>query len=141
MEISALEARLKQHGLRVTQPRVQILAALDKCDRPVNAYRLRDAMANDGRPMNIVSIYRALAVFQEIGLIHYIPSQQGYQLCTESCQNDQETEHLVCGSCGEVTEMPLPECAADDLRDQAVRQGFELKRVRVEIEGRCAKCR
>lgn len=134
------EKKLQASGLRLTKPRLKILEALSQHNRPVGAYQLRDLITSQGNDVNIVSIYRNIAAFQELGIVHYIPSQNGYLLCSANCHDDLQTEHLVCNSCGDVTEIPLPDCATNDLREQANLKGFALSRIRVEVEGTCASC-
>jgi len=140
MSLNELTNRLQNHGLRLTKPRSLILEALISTEKPISAYRLQDEMTANGMKVHIVSVYRTLAVLQELGIIHYIPSQQGYLLCTESCESDRQTEHLVCDTCGLVTEIPMPSCATNDLLEQAQSHGFRMSKIRVEVEGTCNNC-
>jgi Fur family transcriptional regulator, zinc uptake regulator len=132
--------RIKESGLRLTQPRIKILEALGAVDRPIGVYQLHDKMTESKVNVNIVSIYRTLAAFQELGIVHYIPSQQGYLLCEAECKNDQQTEHLVCDQCGNVNELPIPSCATNDLKEQADSRGFRTTKIRVEVSGICLEC-
>ncbi|MFM9872568.1 MAG: Fur family transcriptional regulator [Fimbriimonadaceae bacterium] len=132
--------RIKESGLRLTQPRIKILEAMKANDRPIGVYQLHDQMKATKLKVNIVSIYRTLAAFQELGIVHYIPSQQGYLLCEAECKNDQQTEHLVCDQCGNVNELPIPDCATNDLKEQADSRGFKTTKIRVEVSGICLQC-
>jgi Fe2+ or Zn2+ uptake regulation protein len=132
--------RIKASGLRLTQPRIDIINALKLIDRPIGVYQLHEKMTSSGSKVNVVSIYRTLAAFQELGIVHYIPSQQGFMLCTATCKDDQQTEHLVCDECGSVTELPMPMCATNDLQEQADARGFHTRRIRVEVAGTCQDC-
>ncbi len=140
MALNDLTQRLQDHGLRLTKPRSLILKALLATEKPISAYRLQEDMTAKGMKVHIVSVYRTLAALQELGIIHYIPSQQGYMICTESCESDRQTEHLVCDSCGLVTEIPMPTCATNDLLEQATSHGFRMNKIRVEVEGTCRHC-
>lgn len=132
--------RIKESGLRLTQPRTKILEALAQVERPIGVYQLHDQMKEAKVKVNIVSIYRTLAAFQELGIVHYIPSQQGYMLCEAECCDDQQTEHLVCDQCGNVNELPIPQCATNDLKEQADARGFRTTKIRVEVSGICLNC-
>lgn len=140
IDVAEFRRRIQDSGLRLTQPRLRILDALTAMGRPVGAYDLHAEMTAAGQKVNIVSIYRTLSAFQELGIIHYIPSQQGYLVCTSDCKDDLQTEHLVCEQCGDVSELPIPECATKDLRQQADSQGFRPNKIRVELGGVCGKC-
>lgn len=140
VDIAEFRKRIQDSGLRLTKPRIRILDALASLRRPVGAYELHDAMTSLGEKVNIVSIYRTLSAFQELGIVHYVPSQQGYMVCTSDCKDDLQTEHLVCDQCGDVSELPIPECATNDLREQAGAKGFTPTKIRVEVGGICGNC-
>jgi Fur family ferric uptake transcriptional regulator len=60
-------ARLKSAGLRVTQPRLAILAALVKRAEPASIEQIH---AELGRSRcDLVTVYRCMAAFEEIGLV------------------------------------------------------------------------
>jgi Fur family ferric uptake transcriptional regulator len=60
-------ARLKSAGLRVTQPRLAILAALVKRGEPASIEQIHAELG--GSRCDLVTVYRCMAAFEEIGLV------------------------------------------------------------------------
>ena len=59
-------AKLKAAGLRITQPRLAILAALSKCSQPISIEQLHaDVGATN---CDLVTVYRCVSAFEEIGV-------------------------------------------------------------------------
>ena len=66
-EVQTATAKLKAAGLRVTQTRLKLLAALSKRREPASIEMLyRDVHASG---CDLVTVYRCMAVFEEIGLV------------------------------------------------------------------------
>lgn len=61
-------ARLREAGLRVTQPRIAILNALFKRAQPSSIEQLHNDLS-DGS-CDLVTVYRCLSAFEEIGLVY-----------------------------------------------------------------------
>jgi len=132
--------QLKEAGMRITGPRIQILEALAATNRPLNAYALHAQIKAAGGAVDVVSVYRTLSVLSELGLVHFIPSADGFLPCTGVCEHDNQTEHLVCDDCGSVTEISIPACTTKDLEEQLQESGFQAREVRIEVLGTCNKC-
>jgi Fur family transcriptional regulator, ferric uptake regulator len=60
-------AQLRNAGLRITQPRVAILTALMKRDQPSSIEQIHGDLAEGS--CDLVTVYRCLAAFEEIGLV------------------------------------------------------------------------
>jgi Fur family ferric uptake transcriptional regulator len=65
--LDVLCARLKASGLRITQPRVSILQVLLRHDSPVSIETLHSELAR--ARCDLVTVYRCLAVFEELGIV------------------------------------------------------------------------
>jgi Fe2+ or Zn2+ uptake regulation protein len=61
-------ARLRKAGLRVTEPRLALLALLGRCPQPVTIERLFELMGDDG--CDLVTIYRTVSAFEKAGLVY-----------------------------------------------------------------------
>jgi Fur family ferric uptake transcriptional regulator len=92
-------ARLKSAGLRITQPRVAIIEALIRQDRPVSIEQLHHDLADDA--CDLVTVYRCLAVFEELGLVRRCFFHNGTGLY-EINLNDSHHHHIICKTCGKV---------------------------------------
>lgn len=60
-------ARLKAAGLRITQPRIAILDALIKRSLPASIEQIHGDLS--GSSCDLVTVYRCLAAFEELGLV------------------------------------------------------------------------
>lgn len=60
-------ARLKSAGLRITQPRIAILAALSAHDGPVSIEQLHADVGE--AKCDLVTVYRCMSAFERIGLV------------------------------------------------------------------------
>lgn len=139
-ELSALE-RLREHGLRVTQPRVAVVRVLGRTRLPLGAYQIRDKVAEAGGKIDVVSIYRILSALEESGLVHRIGWVDGFLACTGRPGEESRTHHLICKTCGCVQEVPLVQAASIEVGVSASRHGFLAERTRVETLGICEHCR
>jgi Fur family transcriptional regulator, ferric uptake regulator len=70
--------RLKAAGLRITQPRIAILTALIKRDQPATIEQIHIDLSS--RSCDLVTVYRCLAVFEELGLVRRCYFQNGTSL-------------------------------------------------------------
>lgn len=60
-------ARLKSAGLRITQPRIAILQALIRRAQPATIEQLHQDLADSA--CDLVTVYRCLAAFEDLGLV------------------------------------------------------------------------
>ncbi len=128
--------RLKSAGLRITQPRVAIIEALVRQDRPVSIEQLHHDLADDA--CDLVTVYRCLAVFEELGLVRRSFSHNGTGLY-EINLSDSHHHHIVCKTCGKVERIdtPFTENTQQILRER----GYEQVTCLVEFFGICPDCR
>jgi Fur family ferric uptake transcriptional regulator len=138
METVQMEALLKKHSLRVTQPRLRALEALLAAGRALSQPDLEKSL---GTEFDRVTIYRTLTSFLDQGLIHKVPDDAGvtrYALCRHNCNahaHQDEHIHFKCNACGEtqcLEDVPLPRFHAP--------QGFQFLDTNVLIQGVCNRC-
>ncbi len=84
--------QLRNAGLRITQPRVAILTALMKRDQPTSIEQIHGDLA-DGS-CDLVTVYRCLAAFEEIGLVRRSFFHNGTSLY-EISSDDGARYHIV----------------------------------------------
>jgi Fur family ferric uptake transcriptional regulator len=103
--------KLKEAGLRITQPRIAILAALIKTGRPTSI----DALHSELGPSScdIVTVYRCMAAFESIGLVRRAFLINGTSLY-EINLGDPNRYHVVCKQTNKVEE--LDTASANELR-------------------------
>ena len=104
-------AKLKGAGLRITQPRVAIINALLKRNHPSSIEQIHGDLA-DGS-CDLVTVYRCLAAFEEIGLVRRSFFLNGTSLY-ELSLNGANRYHVVSKDTREV--QALDEESAAELR-------------------------
>lgn len=128
-------ARLKAAGLRITQPRIAILEMLIGTDHPVSIEQIHRELTNEA--CDLVTVYRCLAAFEELGLVRRCFFHNGTSLY-EINLDDSPRYHIVCKSCGKV------ERIAASLTDPIVRvlqeRGYDQITQMVEFFGVCPDC-
>ena len=65
--LGAACSRLRESGLRITQPRIAIITALIARAHPVSIEQIHADL--DNKSCDLVTVYRCLAAFEEIGLV------------------------------------------------------------------------
>lgn len=109
--IDVATSKLKAAGLRITQPRIAILAALSQRNHPTSIEQLHA----DVGPQNcdLVTVYRCMAAFEEIGLVRRAFFHNGTALY-ELDLGQPARYHVVCKSTNRVEE--LDPVIVDELR-------------------------
>jgi len=128
-------ARLKSAGLRITQPRIAILETLIRRDKPASIEQIHRDLANDA--CDLVTVYRCLAVFEELGLVRRCFFHNGTSLY-EISLSDSQHYHIVCKACGKVEriDVGLTENIERMLRDR----GYDQISHMLEFFGVCPEC-
>lgn len=88
---------------------------------------------NECMPVGIATVYRNLKQLESAGLIVAIENSQG------SVHYDADVTthgHFICEECGKIIDVDLPP-AQTELAEQ---KGFEVKRSKVVLYGRCPQC-
>jgi Fur family ferric uptake transcriptional regulator len=124
-KIEQATSRLKSSGLRVTHPRVAILAALCETETPTSIEKLH-AMVGTGE-CDLVTIYRCMAAFEKIGLVHRAFFHNGTALFKLSL-GQSESYHVVCKSSNQVTEL-------DAATSEELQRAIEAVQVKLRARG------
>lgn len=135
------EAISRRQGLRLTEQRRRVLAALLESHVPASAYDVIDRLAGTGRRPAPVSVYRALDFLVEHRFAHRIESRNAYVACDRGPDCEGETTLFLlcdrCGAAGEASSAGLHRLIAEVTGDV----GFAPSAPVVEIRGLCARCR
>lgn len=131
---------MKQSGLRITLPRVQVVRILTLADRPLSAYQIHQEIVANGAKVDVVSVYRILETLLKLNLIHHIGLTNGYMACRLEDAHESEAEHIVCSECGKVTELQMPATILQETMSQLVNLGYSLIQARLEVLATCRTC-
>ena len=104
-------SKLKSAGLRITQPRLAILAALANRAQPTSIEQLHEDVG--AHNCDLVTVYRCMAAFEDIGLVRRPFFHNGTALY-EMNLGQPARYHVVCKSTNRVDE--IDSATADELR-------------------------
>ncbi len=130
---------LRRHGQRVTDARVAVWETLAGTDEHLTAESVAKRVAVMDPSINLASVYRSLALFEEIGEVrqsHLGPDRTAYW----EVGHPDEHFHLVCRNCGTVDHHrgTLVRQIMDHL--QGKEHGFVPERVELTVTGLCPNC-
>ena len=134
-----LTARLRQHGYRVTEPRLRVYELLRGGEGHLTADEIADALGDGDESVTLSSVYRVLAVLEEIDLVRS-SRLGGTDVSHWELAHPDEHFHVVCNSCGDVDHHrgSLVAVIEEHLRDD---HAFQPDQVTVLVRGTCAPCR
>ena len=136
-------ARLADVDQRYTRGRRVIIDVLAAATRPLTVPEISELAPAGALPVS--SAYRNLTVLVEAGVVERVVSsdEHGRFELAEAVSNHHH--HLLCGSCGTVSDI-----AADGRLERALRAaaeaareaiGFEVSSHRLDLLGTCETCR
>ena len=136
---AALGAHLEQRGLKHSRQR-ELVAEVFFGEGGHMAVEdlIRRARAADPH-VSVATVYRTLKLLAECGLA--VPRQfDGGQTRYEPAAGRAHHDHLICTACGEIVEFANERIEALQAR-VAQSHGFEVESHKLELYGRCARCR
>jgi Fur family ferric uptake transcriptional regulator len=133
----AWDKELRARGYRVTPQRQLVLEAVTKLEH-ASPEEIWEDVQQTASGVNISTIYRALELLEQLGLVTHTHLGHGaprYHLAAEA-----DHVHLVCSSCGRITQVPPDEVSAlVTALDED--HGFQTDVGHLTVFGRCAECR
>src|SRR4051812_37856707 len=100
--VEVATSKLKAAGLRITQPRLAILAALSKRSQPTSIEQLHEEVGAEN--CDLVTVYRCMAAFEDIGLVRRAFFHNGTALY-EINLGQPTRYHVVCKATNQVEEL------------------------------------
>lgn len=135
----AFRAYLREHNLPVTEQRLAIADVVLGTDRHLSAEEVAADLRKDGATAGTATVYRTLEVLVKSGLVVERDFGEGFKRY-EAARGVPHHEHLLCTSCGRVTEF------RDERLERmttllAEAHDFTRQRHRLVIYGLCGACR
>ncbi|HSP00208.1 MAG TPA: ferric iron uptake transcriptional regulator [Thioalkalivibrio sp.] len=128
---------LKKAGLKVTLPRMKILALLEVSDdRHLSAETIYRQLLEDGEEIGLATVYRVLTQFEAAGLVnrhHFEGNQAVFEL-----ERGRHHDHIICVNCGQVDEF-MDSVIEERQKAIAEKHGFTIKDHALTIYGECSK--
>jgi Fur family transcriptional regulator, ferric uptake regulator len=131
-----LRRTLHERGLRMTPQRQLVLDAVRALGH-ATPEQICGRVQAAAPAVNITTVYRTLDLLERIGVVRHTHLGHGAPTYSE---REHQHVHLVCHSCGSVTEIPtglMAELAQRLLGES----GFELDVAHVALSGTCQDCR
>ncbi|MBL6829144.1 MAG: transcriptional repressor [Puniceicoccaceae bacterium] len=127
--------RLKTSGGRMTKKREVLLGALLTFDRPASAEEIRERA--ELSQSDLVTVYRNLETFENIGMLQRVPLENGTQLFELTAPNEHY-HHLICRECHKTERLDL--CVSKAVIGQAEAHGYTQIAHLMEVYGVCGQC-
>lgn len=127
---------LRERSLRVTQPRLAVLDALERLPH-VDAHGLHEALVERGSDISLQSVHNVLGDLADAGLVRrFEPARSAARFERRIGDNHH---HAVCERCGKVEDIDCVVGAAPCLHADAP-AGFTIQAAEVTFVGVCADC-
>ena len=128
---------LREHGFRVTSQRLLVEEVLRKLGRHATAEELLDNVRRRLPGISLPTVYSALEVLEEAGLVRRIAAGRGPALYDAG---PVDHHHLVCRRCRAVEDLEV-ETGLEPLLRSARERGFGAEAAEVVVHGLCRDCR
>ncbi|MCD5309291.1 transcriptional repressor [Kineosporia babensis] len=139
MSAEALDAALRERGLRATPQRRSVLRAVTELGHatPEQVCDFVQQSGSEAGAVNLSTVYRALELMEKIGVVSHTHLTHGSP--TYQVADHVNHLHLVCRDCGAITEADL-ELARPLAEAVRARSGFDTDLAHLSLHGRCADC-
>ncbi len=130
-----LKGLLRARGLRVTEPRVAVLAYLASTDRHPTAEDVETAVNADGPVLSRASVYNVLHSLTRAGLVAGMSVKDG------AARYDAHVaphHHLVCRTCGRVEDVPWQDFGIAERG--VLPDGRSVRTLALTLDGVCNTC-
>ena len=131
---------LKSNGLRVTAGKMAVFDAVQSLESHFSQKDLFDQLKASGRVVHRATVYRALPLLEQAGIIRQVHFHDSPEARYEHHFDHQHHDHLRCLGCGRVIEINRPRL--EDEKEAVCHQyGFEPVDHRFWVVGYCSRCR
>ena len=135
-ELAFFYQQCRTHALKVTPKRVLIYEELIRSTDHPSPEMLFNRVQAKSPEISLDTVYRTVATFHEIGLVDIV---EGFSLTKRFDPNQSNHHHARCTQCQLILDFENRQY--DQLKiPAAIRKDFDIRRVRVTIEGLCKKC-
>ncbi|MGI9302566.1 MAG: Fur family transcriptional regulator [Gammaproteobacteria bacterium] len=133
------EALCRQRRVRLTPVRRRVLELVLMSGKPIGAYKLLQALRDDGYSDAPPTVYRALEFLLAHGLVHRISKSNTFVACAHPGL-DHYGLILLCRQCGGAVELEQQQII-DGIDRCADGLGFDIVSQVLEVEGTCRSCK
>lgn len=129
---------LKKVGLKITEPRLTILALMQKHHNVTTHFSAEDVyklLLEDGEEIGLATVYRVLNQFEEAKILarhNFEGNKSVFELLPK-----EHHDHIICVECGQVAEFQDP-IIEERQKQVSAEHGFELQSHSLYLYGKCA---
>jgi Fur family transcriptional regulator, ferric uptake regulator len=140
-EPDLLKAVLNKEGFRFTSQRQKILDLfqVSSLGHHLSAEEIHGQLLGQGEKISFSTIYRALHVMVQLGLLQELELAEGRKYYELSAPSLDQHHHLVCLHCGQVEEFEDVTMTAVGSGESRAR-GFTLLNCQFTVYGICPQC-
>lgn len=132
-------AALREAGHRTGGARTAVVGALAQQSCCLSARELAQEMGKRGETVGLASIYRALELLDELGLVQRLDAGEGTARFEPLLPHGEHHHHMVCDRCGRVSQFEDPKLEREIERVSAA-VPFITKSHDIVLHGVCTKC-
>jgi Fur family ferric uptake transcriptional regulator len=137
--VTSILDSLKAGGKKLTKPRRAILGVLEQSPLPITAAEVHARLRKANAPVDLVTVYRNLAMLQDLGLVNPVGFHEG-QMRYEVHHGREHHHHIQCQGCGKIVDLML--CPLKKLTKLVEEQTrFSVASHTLEFFGWCPQCR
>lgn len=133
--VDRLQHELRHNGHSVTNSRLLVCQTLAK-HAPIG---MREVITQLDGEVDRASIYRIIALFEELGIVRKIPIGWKYKL-ELSDKFTHHHHHAHCLSCKRIITLPEDKLLEQLIEKTAEKQGFAITDHHIELHGYCSNC-
>ncbi len=137
---SSARFALSEAGHRAGGAREAVVGLLGRQSCCLSAQEISDRLRRDGSDVGIASIYRALDLLYELGLVQRVEFGEGTARYEPVLPGGDHHHHAVCNKCGRVTAFE-DERLEEQLERLAGRLRHSMSGHDIVIHGECSRCR
>lgn len=137
-KVSDTLRQLKRTGLRVTDPRIEVVEEIHSRNGMFTGEQIYDDLRTGGSGVGRATVFRTIDVLVDLEIldrVHQPDGAHGYVL-----RGPGHRHHMVCSGCGDVVE--FQGCNVGELIEHlASETNFRIEGHWLEIFGTCGQCR
>ncbi|WP_374702881.1 Fur family transcriptional regulator [Bacillus sp. T33-2] len=131
-QVDQLIQLLKDHGLRITPQRIDILKTIISMDGHPTVEEIHQQL----ELISLGTIYNNVKLFVEMGILTELPYGNGISMYEMHKPNHY---HVICDSCGKIADFNYPDLK--EVEDVASKlTNFDIHLHHLEIYGLCTSC-
>ncbi len=135
-KLKAIESKL------TARRELTLRVLLENRGKHLSAEEVYNLVKRDAADVGLATVYRALELFQEVGLIHAIDFGDGrkrYDFGMEDGKDQHHHHHLICTKCGRIIE--FNEDLLDEIESKVNKMyNFTILNHQLKIFGVCSQC-